>query len=107
MVRVIFVEAGGDKKEVSALETLSVMEAALMNGIDGIQSICGGICSCFRCHCLIKEPWASRVPRPEGSEAVALEELPGGTPESRLGCQIILTTELDGLTVHLLAAEDP
>ncbi len=47
-------------------------------------------------------PRASAIASPEEEDMLDLAV--GVRPTSRLGCQIVLTEELDGLTVHLPAA---
>jgi ferredoxin, 2Fe-2S len=79
----------------------SLMEAAVLAGIDEIAADCGGVLTCATCHVHIAEPWASKLPAPSADEASMLEMTAAQRqPSSRLSCQIELTAELDGLEIE-------
>lgn len=101
MVRVIFVDPGGEEREVEADAGLSLMEAALQNGIDAIRADCGGACSCATCHVHVAPEWGDRLPLLSETENLMLEFVAGRDQYSRLSCQIDVTSDLDGLTVKL------
>ena len=46
MVKIIYVEPGGNERAVDVAEGYSVMEGAVSNGVKGIVAECGGACSC-------------------------------------------------------------
>lgn len=81
----------------------SVMEGALFGGVAGIEGLCGGTISCGTCHIHVDEAWFTLVGKPGESEAVLLESLDNYKPTSRLGCQIKVTNEFDGLVVEVAA----
>ncbi|MCC7275787.1 MAG: 2Fe-2S iron-sulfur cluster binding domain-containing protein [Alphaproteobacteria bacterium] len=102
MPRIIFFQPDGQRREVEAPVGSSVMLAAVQNNVRGIDADCGGCCSCATCHCYVDAAFLERLPAPEDMEL----EMLGGTaaerrPNSRLGCQIAMTAELDGLVVRL------
>lgn len=80
----------------------SLMAVAVAGDIDGIAADCGGCLTCATCHVMVAEPFASRLPPPD-SEELAMLAFTASPRQvgSRLSCQIILTAELDGLTVQL------
>ncbi len=82
------------------------MRAALNEGLDGMVGECGGGLACATCHCYVEEDWADRLPAPAQTELDMLEcTASERRPSSRLGCQIIASDALDGLVVHLPAAQ--
>ncbi len=81
---------------------ISVMEAAVQNGVDGIEAECGGSCMCATCHCYVEEAYLEQIPEADEME----EEMLDCTADvrkanSRLGCQIQLTEALDGIVITL------
>lgn len=72
---------------------------------DGVDAVCGGLCSCATCHVYLDPEWTDRVPPPGEDEADLLEELDNARPGSRLSCQVNFTEELDGLSLEI-APED-
>jgi 2Fe-2S ferredoxin len=80
----------------------TLMTAAVANQVDGIDGDCGGVCSCATCHVHVDPAWRERVGPPGASEAGMLELEDHATGCSRLGCQIRLTPDLDGLVVRVV-----
>lgn len=102
MARICFTTADGESLWVEADEGRSVMEAALETGVPAIEGQCGGFLNCATCHVFIEDQWQERVPEISGGESELLEgTAEPARPNSRLACQIIITSELDGLQVHL------
>jgi 2Fe-2S ferredoxin len=105
MPSVTFVSHTGATTTLQAANGMSVMRAAVMNGVDGIDAECGGSCACATCHVIVDEAWASRLPAASEMEKDTMELLADPTPTSRLSCQLKLTEDLDGLVVHLPASQ--
>lgn len=103
MPRMIFVDRAGMRHEVEAPIGLSVMEIAHQNKID-LEGACEGSLACSTCHVVVDAEDFDRLSDPTEDEEDMLDLAFGLTRTSRLGCQIIMTEELDGLTVHLPAA---
>lgn len=101
MVKVHYVGADGNSVAMDVDAGNSLMEGALLGGVDGIDGICGGTISCGTCHVHIAPDWADRVGGPEESEADLLEGLENRQPNSRLACQIVARSELDGLFLSI------
>lgn len=100
MLRVRFV-TGDDVREVDCDESETLMRLAVDAGIPGVEGECGGSMSCATCHLYIDMAWTDRVGPPGEDEEVMLEFAEDVQQNSRLSCQITLTTELDGLVVHV------
>ena len=57
------------------------------------------------CHCFVDEQWLDKVGEADEVEAQMLDFVMDPQPNSRLSCQIIVSDELDGLTVRLPASQ--
>ena len=101
MPRVVYIEDDGTRVEVDVKEGYSVMEGAIMNGVEGIEAECGGACSCATCHCYVQEEWWDKLPEIGVIEDSMLEAATERRFNSRLTCQIPVTEELDGLIVEV------
>lgn len=100
MPKMVFIERDGNRKEVEAPVGLSVLEIAHRNDVD-IEGACEGSLACSTCHVIIDKDWYAKLEDASEDEEDMLDLAFGLTSTSRLGCQIIITEELDGLTVSL------
>jgi len=100
MPKMIFVERDGAPREVDAPLGLSVLEVAHKHGID-IEGACEGSLACSTCHVIVDALWYPRLAKATEDEEDMLDLAFGLQATSRLGCQIVMTPELDGLTVRL------
>ena len=98
MPKLIFIQKNGNESSVEAENGLSVMEVARDNDI-GIEGTCGGSISCCTCHVIIDPEWFPIVGNPNPDEEDMLDLAVGLKPTSRLGCQIEITDELNGLRI--------
>jgi 2Fe-2S ferredoxin len=99
MTRITFIEHNGTERTVTAENGTSVMEAAIDNGIPGIDADCGGSCSCATCHVFVDPAWQDKVGPPNENEEAMLSVSNDRQNNSRLSCQIKVTEDLDGLIV--------
>lgn len=95
-----FIEPDGTRREVDAPLGLSIMEIAHKHDID-IEGACGGSLSCSTCHVIVDPTWFGKLPEPDEEEEDMLDLAFGLTRTSRLCCQLIMTDDLDGITVTL------
>ena len=80
----------------------SVMQAAVLHGIDGIVAECGGSCMCATCHVYVEDGQLAMTPPMQPDEDAMLEGTASPRqPNSRLSCQLVVSAEMDGLVVHL------
>ena len=77
-----------------------MLEIAHKNGMD-IEGACEGSLACATCHVIVADEWFDKLKEATEDEEDMLDLAFGLTHTSRLGCQIILTDELDGLVVSL------
>ena len=73
MPKVIYVSAKGEPREVDVPAGMTVMAAALKNGIDGIVAECGGVCMCSTCHVFVDEKFFAKLPPAQDTEEAVLE----------------------------------
>lgn len=102
-VKVIFIINNGEEVTVEAPLGLSILEVAHSNNID-LEGACEGSLACATCHVILEEEFYNKLKKPTEAEEDILDLAFGLTDTSRLGCQIILTEELDGIKVHLPSA---
>lgn len=68
-----------------------------------VEGTCGGMAMCASCQCYILSD--SALPKKSDDEEAMLSEAYNVKENSRLGCQIFITSELDGLRVELAPEE--
>ncbi len=100
MPKVTFINKDRSRSEVDAPIGLSVMEIAHLHGID-IEGACEGSLACSTCHIFLDRTTFDSLQPPSEDEEDMLDLAMGVTATSRLGCQIVMTEELDGLVVEL------
>ena len=103
MPKMTFIERDGTRREVDAPLGLSVLEIAHKHDID-IEGACEGSLACSTCHVIVDPDWYELLKEASEDEEDMLDLAFGLTATSRLGCQIVMTEELDGLVVRLPAS---
>ena len=96
-VKIIFI-CKGEKKEFDVPVGTTVLEAAHNNDID-LEGACEGSLACSTCHVIVDQQYYDQLEEPSEDEEDMLDLAFGLTSTSRLGCQIVMTKDLDGLTV--------
>ena len=107
MIEVFFIRNNNEKIKVEVPEGHTLMEAAKLADIPEIQADCGGCCACATCHVYVGNAWVEKLKNDDTTPEIDLLEYEKVYKEciSRLSCQIYLTKELNGLTVHLRPEE--
>ena len=101
MPRVTYIEPSGRAVTLEVDSGTTVMRAAMDAAVDGIEAQCGGNLICATCHCYVQEPWLELLPPPSADESLMLSNVAAELCDnSRLSCQLVVTPELDGLTVQ-------
>jgi len=98
-VKITFIVSGTPNQLEVPVGT-TILEAAHQNNIS-LEGACEGSLACSTCHVIIDEKYYHNLPSPSEDEEDMLDLAFGLTPTSRLGCQIIMNEELDGLVVHV------
>ncbi|RKQ70826.1 2Fe-2S ferredoxin [Litorimonas taeanensis] len=99
MAKIIFTDSAGTQREVEAKAGTSIMEAAVQNMVPEIDADCGGACACATCHVYIGQEWLGKLKTMDDMEESMLDFAEGVQDNSRLSCQILMSDELDGITV--------
>ena len=105
MPKITYIDTYGTARTIEAETGSTVMEAAIKNDIPGILATCGGSCSCATCHVYVEEAWFEKLGPLSLEELDMLDTAHDLKPNSRLSCQIPVTEEVDGLTVHTPARQ--
>ncbi len=101
MGQITFIEHTGTEHVVKIEEGQSLMQAAVDNGIPGIDADCGGACACGTCHVIVDSHWIQATGNINADELGMLQLTPERSDTSRLSCQVTLSESLDGLVVRL------
>ena len=99
MAKITYKEFEGSSKTIEVENGLSVMEGAIQNDIPGIDADCGGSMACATCHVYVEERWLDKLPKAEEAEVDMIDMAYEPKKNSRLSCQLIVSDDLDGLTV--------
>ena len=105
MAKITFIQPDGTSQTVEAEPGLTVMEAARLQNIAGIEAECGGACACATCHVYVDPVWAAAAGKPADMEEDMLDFAFDVRPESRLCCQIKVSAAIDGLVLRIPAKQ--
>lgn len=100
MAKITFITKSGEEINLEATSG-TLMELAVNNNVQGIEGECGGVCSCATCHVHVAEDYFSKTGALGEIEADMLELDDYVTENSRLGCQVEITEEMDGMVLHV------
>ena len=99
-VKLTFVKADGTQVEAQGAVGTPLLEVAQAAGMP-LEGTCEGQMACSTCHVYVADDWFDRLPEASEDEEDMLDLAYGVQRTSRLSCQIMLTEELDGLTVTI------
>jgi ferredoxin len=100
MTKVTFIKSDGSAHDFDVANGKSIMEAGRDANM-GIEGTCGGSLSCATCHVVFGADDYARVGPPSEDEMDMLDLAFNVTETSRLGCQIKMSDELEGLTAKV------
>jgi ferredoxin len=102
--KVTFIDKSGEAFTFEVADGANLLDVAQAHDLD-VEGACGGSCACSTCHVIIDGQDAyDKMPEPSDDENDMLDLAFGLTETSRLGCQVEMSKELDGLVVKLPAA---
>jgi 2Fe-2S ferredoxin len=101
MVTLIFKQPDGTQQSVQAPEGLSIMEVAIKHNINGIEADCGGGCSCATCHVYIDNAYQEKTGTALPAEEDMLDFAFDVRPQSRLSCQVRITSDMDNIVIQI------
>ena len=99
MPKITYKDSEGNSKTITVENGLTVMEGAIQNDIPGIDADCGGSMACATCHVYVEEKWLDKIPKAEEAEVDMIDMAYEPKKNSRLSCQLIVSDELEGITV--------
>jgi len=99
MPKITYIDNKGNSKTIDVENGLTVMEGAIQNDIPGIDADCGGSMACATCHVYVEEKWLDKLSKAEEAEVDMIDMAYEPKKNSRLSCQLIISDELDGLTL--------
>ncbi|CAO3682349.1 unnamed protein product [Umbelopsis vinacea] len=98
-----FITPEGEKIDVKATEGDTMLDLAQRYDIE-LECACEGSLACSTCHVICDQEYYDKMEEPTDEENDMLDLAFGLTDTSRLGCQIAMNKDLDGLTVKMPSA---
>ncbi|KAJ4993594.1 2fe-2s iron-sulfur cluster binding domain protein [Stagonosporopsis vannaccii] len=100
-LHVTFIDKDGHSYTFDVCEGDNLLDIAQANDLE-MEGACGGSCACSTCHVIVEdEAKYEAMDEPDDDENDMLDLAFGLTETSRLGCQVKMSKELDGLVVKL------
>jgi 2Fe-2S ferredoxin len=100
MLKLQVVDSDGIEHNIACNPDTTVMETVRGAGLQ-MEAICGGSLACATCHVIVAEEYFALVGQPSEDEEDMMDQGFDITRTSRLGCQIKMAPNLDGLRVKL------
>uniref|UniRef100_A0A1A8EY62 Ferredoxin-2, mitochondrial n=2 Tax=Nothobranchius korthausae TaxID=1143690 RepID=A0A1A8EY62_9TELE len=100
VVNIVFIDRSGRRIPVKGKTGDNVLFLAHKHGIE-LEGACEASLACSTCHVYVSAPHFDKLPEPEEREDDMLDMAPMLQENSRLGCQIILTPDLEGMELTL------
>jgi 2Fe-2S ferredoxin len=105
MGRIVVTDRAGEEHELTIESGTNLMEQ-IRELDNGVEALCGGMCSCATCHVFIESEWFSKLGAVEDDELELLEETENFRAEqSRLSCQVDFSAALEGMRL-IIAPEE-
>ena len=99
-VNITYTDKFGKATKVRGKVGDNVLYLAHRHGIE-MEGACEASLACTTCHVYVLDKYLEKLPEPEEKEDDLLDMAPYLKENSRLGCQIILTKDLEGLELQL------
>lgn len=101
-VSIIFKSPDGKQHSIEAPVGISLMQAAVMNNVPGIDAECGGACACATCHVYGDDQCLKAAGNATEQESDMLDfAVSERRPASRLACQLEVTPALNGAVFEI------
>ncbi|MGH1402993.1 MAG: 2Fe-2S iron-sulfur cluster-binding protein [Alphaproteobacteria bacterium] len=109
MPKINVIDTNGTTKEIDAETGWSFMEILRDAGYGAIEGACGGSMACATCHMYVHPDWAPKVEQHNNEKTEEEEDMLDLAFDihdaSRLGCQIRMSEELNGIIVAIPGAK--
>ncbi len=100
-MRINFIHADGKGRTEAEAAPGDVLLDVAQSHLMPLEGTCEGQMACSTCHVIVAKQDFDRLPPASEEEEDMLDLAAGVRRTSRLSCQIVLTEDMDGLTVHL------
>jgi len=100
IVNITYIDKQGKETKVRGKIGDNVLYLAHRYGI-AMEGACEASLACTTCHCYVDDSYVSKLPEALEKEEDLLDLAPFLKENSRLGCQIILKKDLEGMTLTL------
>lgn len=97
-MKIVATDRNGAEHTLDGRDGWSVMEIMRDAGLP-VAAECGGACACATCHVYVTEGWYEKLAPPSNAEIDMLDMALAVEPNSRLSCQLVCSSELDGIKV--------
>ena len=105
MGRIVVTDRAGKEHELVIEPGENLMEQ-LRELDDGVEALCGGMCSCATCHVFVGSEWFALLNEADNDELELLEETESfRQDQSRLSCQVDFTDQLEGMCLTIAPEE--
>lgn len=102
-ITVTFLQPDGTPRSVEARVGESLLQTAHRHEID-LEGACEGVCACSTCHLILPMELYDTLEEPSEDEEDMLDMAFGLTETSRLGCQVIVRQDMDGVELQMPSA---
>ncbi|XP_076122768.1 ferredoxin-2, mitochondrial-like [Alosa pseudoharengus] len=99
-VDVVYIDRSGQRVPVKAKIGDNALYLAHKHGIE-LEGACEASLACSTCHVYVSKGHFEKLPTPDEREDDMLDMAPMLQENSRLGCQVVFTPELDGIELTL------
>ena len=99
MTKIIYITHDGTETPIDATDGDTLMETAVNNDVPGIDADCGGGCACATCHVYIEDDFVEKLEPAGELEIDMLDFAEDVSTNSRLSCQIVISSDMDGMKV--------
>jgi ferredoxin len=100
-IHVTFIQPDDTKKTVEAIVGESLLQTAHRNDID-LEGACEGVCACSTCHLILPSmEFYDSLEEASEDEEDMLDMAFGLRETSRLGCQIVVREDMDGVELEM------
>ncbi|KAJ3198644.1 hypothetical protein HDU67_003463, partial [Dinochytrium kinnereticum] len=103
MYEVTYITSDGEKVTVNAKDGWNLLDIAHTYDIE-LEGACEGSLACSTCHVIMEQKFYDKLEEPSDEENDMLDLAFGLTDTSRLGCQVAMSKDLDGMTIKIPSA---
>ena len=101
-IRLTVIDREGVSHELEAPTDMNMNVMELCKSAElPVEGTCGGMAMCASCHCYVEVVASADLPEKSDDEEDMLDEAFHVTDDSRLGCQLHLKDDMDGMVIRL------